>query len=93
MRAFYVKMSIWVHYEPSNFNGKRVLEMESDVFELAFGNFLESEAYDRAESELFLLVRAAFLAGWRAAGGKISGAQNAPCRIDRLPRSSHSGGV
>ena len=67
--------------------------MESDVFELAFGNFLESEAYDHAESELFLLVRAAFLAGWRAAGGRISGPQNAPCRIDRLPLSSNSGGV
>lgn len=67
--------------------------MESDAFELAFGNFLESDAYDRAESELFLLVRAAFLAGWCAAGGKISETQEVPRRIDRMPRSSCSGGV
>lgn len=40
--------------------------MHSDKFEKAFGEFLESRDYDRAEEAVFALVRAAFLAGWRA---------------------------
>ena len=43
--------------------------MQSDAFELAFSNFLERQEYDEVESTLFAVVRAAFLAGWRAAGG------------------------
>lgn len=39
-------------------------------FELAFGLFLESQEYDAAEAAMFSLVRAAFLAGWQAAGGE-----------------------
>ena len=42
--------------------------MHSDDFEKAFGDFLESEVYDRGEDALFTLTRAAFIAGWKAAG-------------------------
>lgn len=42
--------------------------MDSD-FEKAFGNFIDRREYDEAESALFDVVRAAFLAGWNAAGG------------------------
>ena len=44
--------------------------MQTDEFELAFGAFLERREYDEMESALFALVRAAFLAGWNAAGGR-----------------------
>lgn len=44
--------------------------MYSDDFEKAFGDFLESEVYDRGEDALFTLTRAAFIAGWKAAGGE-----------------------
>lgn len=45
--------------------------MQSDEFEFAFSNFLERREYDEAENALFSVVRAAFLAGWEAAGGKL----------------------
>ncbi len=45
-------------------------------FEKAFDNFLHRSEYDRAESELFSIVRAAFLAGWKSAGGDPPSAQN-----------------
>ena len=38
-------------------------------FEKAFGDFIDRREYDQAESALFSMVRIAFLAGWRAAGG------------------------
>ena len=38
-------------------------------FEGAFRDFLERREYDQAENALFSMVRIAFLAGWRAAGG------------------------
>ena len=44
--------------------------MQSDMFELAFSNFLERQEYDETEATLFAVVRAAFLAGWKAAGGE-----------------------
>ena len=44
--------------------------MPSDRFEQAFGSFLDRQEYDQAEQALFDIVRAAFLAGWQAAGGK-----------------------
>lgn len=44
--------------------------MERDKFESAFSYFVESPEYDRAEESIFLLVRAAFSAGWHAAGGE-----------------------
>ena len=42
--------------------------MMSNEFEEAFSEFLDRQAYDEAESALFDVVRAAFLAGWKAAG-------------------------
>lgn len=44
--------------------------MMSNDFEEAFSNFLERREYDEAESALFAMVRIAFLAGWKAAGGE-----------------------
>ena len=47
--------------------------MESNDFEQAFSDFLDSRAYDQAEDALFSMVRMAFLAGWKAAGGDEAG--------------------
>ena len=38
-------------------------------FEKAFDNFLDRREYDQAENALFSMVRIAFTAGWKAAGG------------------------
>lgn len=46
-------------------------------FEEAFSSFLERREYDEAESALFSMVRAAFCAGWQAAGG-------APPKVQRI---------
>ena len=43
--------------------------MMSNEFEKAFGDFLERHEYDEAEAYLFSMVRLAFVAGWKAAGG------------------------
>ena len=47
--------------------------MYSNDFEEKFDAFLENRAYDTAEEAVFHLVRAAFIAGWEAAGGEPSG--------------------
>lgn len=39
-------------------------------FEQAFADFLDRREYDEAEAALFAMVRTAFLAGWKAAGGE-----------------------
>ena len=44
--------------------------MMSSDFEDAFSNFRERREYDEAENALFSMVRIAFLAGWKAAGGE-----------------------
>ena len=44
--------------------------MMSDRFEEAFSSFLDSETYEELVSALFPIARAAFLAGWQAAGGE-----------------------
>ena len=44
--------------------------MMSDRFESAFEQFLESEEYEKTEELLFSIVRLAFAAGWKAAGGE-----------------------
>ena len=44
--------------------------MQSNEFEAAFDRFLEQAEYDEAEDALFSLARAAFQAGWLAAGGE-----------------------
>lgn len=46
-----------------------------DDFEKAFDDFLDRREYDEAENALFSMVRIAFLAGWRAAGGDAPAAQ------------------
>ena len=43
--------------------------MQSDEFEQAFSDFIDRREYDQAENALFAMVRIAFLAGWKAAGG------------------------
>ena len=48
--------------------------MHSNDYEESFGRFLEQEEYDEAEDALFSLVRAAFQAGWMAAGGEENAA-------------------
>ena len=42
----------------------------SDNFEKAFSDFLERREYDQASNALFSMVRIAFIAGWKAAGGE-----------------------
>ncbi|MBQ3265420.1 MAG: hypothetical protein IJH07_06555 [Ruminococcus sp.] len=49
--------------------------MEVD-FEKSFSDFLEREEYDWAEQALFATVRAAYKAGWKAAGGQPPQRQN-----------------
>ncbi len=53
--------------------------MMSNDFESAFDRFLDRKEYDGAESALFAIVRAAFLAGWKSAGG------DPLCRGEGLP--------
>lgn len=43
--------------------------MFNNDFEKAFSDFLERREYDQAENALFAMVRIAFVAGWKAAGG------------------------
>lgn len=43
----------------------------SDAFEKEFSDYLDSDAYDKAEDMLFSAVRAAYIAGWKAAGGDM----------------------
>lgn len=43
--------------------------MYNEKFEGAFSDFLDSREYDRAEGALFSMLRQAFAAGWKAAGG------------------------
>ena len=45
------------------------MHMYSNELEEAFSNFLDRHEYDEAETALFSVVRLAFVAGWRAAGG------------------------
>lgn len=47
-------------------------------YDIAFSGFIDGNEYDKAEDALYLLVSAAFKAGWLAAGGKkIDGQTNA----------------
>ncbi len=58
--------------------------MMNDEFESAFDRFLERQEYDEAESALFTIVRAAFLAGWKSAGGELP----QPQKVIELYRST-----
>lgn len=53
------------------------MENHTQQFEQAFSDFLDRLEYDQAESAIFLLVRAAFSAGWHAARGEALPAQSA----------------
>lgn len=44
--------------------------MTNDKFEKSFSDFLDRREYDKAENALFSMVRIAFVAGWKAAGGE-----------------------
>ena len=44
--------------------------MYPDDFEKAFSDLLERREYDQAFNALFSMVRIAFIAGWKAAGGE-----------------------
>ncbi|KAF5069989.1 hypothetical protein DSECCO2_227120 [anaerobic digester metagenome] len=48
---------------------EEVKHVLSNDFEKAFGDFIDRREYDQAETALFAMVRIAFLAGWKAAGG------------------------
>ena len=52
--------------------------MHSNDFEYAFSEFLDRREYDEAENALFAIVRAAFAAGWKAAGGEVSSQTDKP---------------
>ena len=49
--------------------------MHHETYELEFERFLESADLDAAEDALFSALRAAFAAGWRAAGGPAAEAR------------------
>lgn len=66
--------------------------MYSNDFEYAFSQFLDRREYDEAENALFTMVRIAFAAGWKAAGGKppqsqqivqLISPQNAPSNVEK----------
>ena len=46
-----------------------VYPIMNNDFEKAFSDFIDRREYDQAENALFAMVRIAFLAGWKAAGG------------------------
>ena len=52
--------------------------MYSDEFEIAFSNFLDCREYDDAQEYIFSIVRAAFSAGWKAAGGEMPSRTDEP---------------
>ena len=58
--------------------------MMSNEFEKAFSDFIDRREYDTAENALFAMVRIAFTAGWKAAGG----APPQPHRIFQLVHKS-----
>ena len=64
--------------------------MMDNEFEAAFSEFLDRSEYDDAESALFAIVRAAFLAGWRAAGGEGPQAERVFQILDRPEKNSRN---
>ena len=59
-------------------------------FEKAFSDFIDDKKYDEAEAALFTIVRAAFKAGWLAAGASLppTGGKDTP-----LPPFAPEGGL
>jgi hypothetical protein len=60
---------LMVKYHLNRVIARKVMYMQTNDFEQAFGDFLDRREYDQAENALFAMVRIAFLAGWKAAGG------------------------
>ena len=56
-------------------NWKGVEYLMSDGFEKTFSDFLDSSEYDMAEEALFSMIRRAYIAGWKAAGGDVDTAE------------------
>lgn len=50
--------------------------MRSDRFEYEFGEFIDGQKYEEAETALFELARIAFSAGWEAAKKEQSEAKS-----------------
>lgn len=77
--------------------------MMNNDFEEAFADFLERREYDEAEAALFGMVRTAFLAGWKSAGGEppvpqrifqlIHCGASAPETSDAQPAPDAAGGA
>lgn len=57
--------------------------MQTNQFEKAFSDFLDRREYDQAENALFSMVRIAFLAGWKAAGGEAPPPQKVLCLVHK----------
>ena len=55
--------------------------MQTNEFEQVFSNYLESPEYDNAEDALFSAIRAAFVAGWKAARGEAPEPQEKVIRL------------
>jgi len=47
-------------------------KMYTNELEGAYSDFLETRDFDYAESFLFSVLRSAFIAGWKAAGGRAT---------------------
>lgn len=54
-------------------------------FEKSFSDFIDRREYDQAESALFSIIRIAFKAGWKAAGGNPP----QPQKVIELVRPQH----
>lgn len=44
--------------------------MQTNDFEKAFGDYIDRREYDEVQNVLFTIIRSAFEAGWKAAGGE-----------------------
>ena len=64
--------------------------MQTNRFEQAFSDFLDRREYDQAENALFSMVRIAFLAGWKAAGGEAPPPQKLFRLAHKNVKSLHS---
>ena len=63
--------------------------MKSNEYEAAFSAFLERQEYDKTAQAVYDLTSAAFLAGWKAAGGDLPQEE----RIFQLLPGKKAGGV
>ena len=68
LSCIYLKKS--VKYSTDRVNARGVWHMMSNDFEEALDLFLAGTESDEAHQALYDIIRAAFLAGWRSAGGE-----------------------